>query len=93
MTKSQTKGKKNPIYKITKNIAMDKAKIIDSLIIPFIPKWQLKLIKSGKFKITNKIFGYTLDVEHNFDLDTYTLKRYGKVLNKFIIKTKVNYEK
>jgi len=80
---------KNFIMKKTLEIARQKAKIIDSQIIPFIPKWQLKLIKSGKFKVFSKIFGYQLDIEHSLNLDTYTFKRYGKVLNKFCIRTKL----
>ena len=78
---------KNILLKKGIELAHQKAKIIDSQIIPFIPKWQLKFIKSGKFKIVNKIFGYKLDIEHSLDLDTYTFKRYGKILNKFAIRT------
>lgn len=85
MTK-QTEGKKNPLYKIAERIARNKAEIIDSQIIPFIPKWQLKLLMAFRTPILGNIFGYTVNIDHSFDLDTYTLKRYGKVLNKFIIK-------
>ena len=77
------------IVNLAKDLAIQKAKIIDSQIIPFISKWQLKLIKDEKFRLTHRLFGYKLDIEHNIDHDTYVFKRYGKILNKFIIKTVV----
>ena len=77
----------SPINKYAKTLAHQKAEIIDSQILPFIPKWQLQLIKRFRFSILNNLFGYSLDVEHNLDLDTYIFKRYGKVLNQFIIRT------
>ena len=54
----QTKRKGvNPVYKITGKIARDKAKIIDSQIIPFIPKWQLKLLMACKIPLLNNLLG------------------------------------
>jgi hypothetical protein len=75
------------IIDLAKHLATQKAEIIDSQIIPFIPKWQLKLIKDERFRLTHRLFGYKLDVEHNMDYDTYIFKRYGKILNQFIIRT------
>jgi hypothetical protein len=81
----------NIIFKKAKEIAHEMSKIIDSQIAPFIPKWQQKIIKNDKFKFLRRFFGYKLDIEHSLNLVTYTFKRYGKVLNKFAIKT--TYEK
>jgi len=78
---------RNSLYSRVNNIATQKARLIDSQIIPFIPKWQLQLIKRFRFSILNNLFGYSLEVDHKLDLDTYVFKRYGKILNQFIIRT------